>query len=251
MSEELSALQSLWGVVFGDEPAYIDGWFSRFYRPELTATVKEGATLAAAAYALPFGTLAGRPCAHIYAVGVLPPFRGRGYGFRVTNEAVRLAQNAGFPYIALHPAELSLFDFYRRHCGFSTAFSCRSEAIALPEQSVALPVCSAEEYLDRHERLLTGANHITPGLPVLNWFAQTGGRLYAGSDWCAAVEDTDNGTVFHELLYRGNRPDEMTLAGMAGSSRAVLCTPDSNGSPCGMLYGSASFSGGWLGLTLE
>lgn len=251
MSQEISALKSLWAAVFGDEPALIDGWFERFYHPELTAAVCEGNTLAAAAYVLPFGMLAGQPCAHIYAVGVLPPFRGRGYGVRATNEAVRLAQNAGFSYIALHPAEPSLYDFYRRHCGFSTAFTCRYESVVLPSPAASLPPCTAEEYYRLHERMLGGQEHVAPSLSVLSWFTQTGGRLYAGSDWCAAVEDTDTGTVFHELLYQKVCPDMTLLASMAGKTHAVFCIPDRNGRPQGMLFGTPPFSGGWLGLTLE
>lgn len=251
MSDELSSLKSLWAAVFGDEPVFIDGWFSRFYHPELTACIYENSSLAAAAYVLPFGMLSGLPCAHIYAVGVMPSLRGRGYGIRVTNEAVRLAQKAGFSAIALHPAEPSLYGFYQRYCGFYTAFTGREESLILPEPSERFICCRAEDYLRSHEYLLANREHVTPNLSVLNWFTQTGGRLFTGTGWCAAVEVTDNVTIFHELLYQSTRPDASVLASMAGSKRAVLRSPDPNGSPQGMLFGRPSFSCGWLGLTLE
>lgn len=248
--EKTEALKELWQLVFGDEREWLDAWFTRFYREELTAVLYEGERLAASAYVLPVGTFEDKPCAFIYAVGVHPELRGRGLGVQVTRLAAALAKKAGFGCIALHPAQYGLFRFYEKHCGFHTAFTRKEERLFFPAHTLFTETCRSEDYLAVRERLLAGRAHITPSLDILDWFTFSGGRLYCGGDWCAAAEDGEDCGQFYELLCGAEHPSPETLAGMTERREALVFTPG-GAIPTGMVYGDAPDTGCWFGLTLE
>lgn len=251
-------LKQLWHTVFEDEYEVIDTWFDCFYRPELTAVIRSAEVLAAMAYVMPVGTLKGAPCCHIYAVAVNPSFRGLGLGIAVTNAAVELARRAGFSSIMLHPADAGLFDFYRRHCGFETAFSACLAELTLPVWTgKQLQPVSSEAYLQARARLLKPEGGVLLSPTMTDCFTRCGGRLYIGDDWCAAAEEADGQILFREwLTSKAGYPDPDLLAAMAdGLTRAELCAPSIPGHaalPFGMLYGAVPGTDcGWPGLALE
>lgn len=238
-------LKHLWHTVFGDAPDIIDSFFETFYAPHLTATEFSDGKLAAAAYVMPAGYLVNgssrEKCAHIYAVAVYPRYRGLGFGVSVTKKAVELAKKAGFTAVILHPADEKLFGFYEKHCGFNTCFSADTKSVPLP-LCAALTEAGIEEYRTLREKFLQDIPHVELNRDVLSFFVKCGGKLYAGSHGCAAVESFDG--VSHIREYLG----DITCVNAFES-----CNVSSPGSSVatGMIYGENSFENGWIGLTLE
>lgn len=250
-----TTLKTLWHSVFGDEPDYIDRWFRTFYRLERTAAIERNGETVAMAFVLPAGRLDGRPCAHLYAIAVAPALRGLGLGQLVTLRAVEKARVCGYRAVMLRPADEGLFRFYRR-CGFETAFSvCRRE-IDLPFAASSAVPCLPDEYLAVRRLLLKGVSSVDQSEEICRFFSDSGGRLYVGDGFCAAVENLGDTAFFREMISRGAPLSEDALSSMAdGAVRAVILSPAGGGKdsePFAMLWGGA---GGrrdrWPGLCLD
>lgn len=85
---------------------------------------------------------------YIYGVGTLLKERGKGYASMLLNYATEFAQGRGNHYLALKPAELSLFDLYRNH-GFSTPLLSKVVSIDLSKERLAV-VKDEELYIDEY-----------------------------------------------------------------------------------------------------
>ncbi|NLM84491.1 MAG: GNAT family N-acetyltransferase [Clostridiales bacterium] len=274
---DVGALKALWRAVFCDPEEEIDRFFSHFYAPERTVAITEGGELAAMAHLLPAGSLVlggkAPPCAMLYAVASAPHLRGRGFGRRVTEEAVQRAQALGFEAVVLHPAEKTLFSFYEK-LGFLTAFSaCFTGIINLDPQSepethgAALRRISSAEYAALRRRYLDGRVFIdfTPhafayqealcgegGLFAVERGGETvgcaiverGGEETAAKELLCSPRDFDDAVAALERAFPAHalsvRAPEWAVPG--GSERAV---------PFGMLYltaaGYPQDAAGWYG----
>ena len=250
----INELKDLWQTVFGDERSFIDRWFETFYRPELSAVREASGSLAARAFVIPLGTLNGSPCASLYAVASIPERRGTGLGIAVTSDAVQCAEKAGFSHILLHPADHGLFRFYKK-LGFVPAFPISEAWIQLPHAAFTEALCEPAQYLEARDTLLSANRSVRPSLPLLSFFSSTGGRLYIGDGFCAAVENEGNKAVFKELITDGRSLSPDSLASMAsGAVSALVREPasDSGGFPFAMRYGTAlSEECQWPGLMLD
>ncbi|MBR6952151.1 MAG: GNAT family N-acetyltransferase [Oscillospiraceae bacterium] len=237
---EENELKKLWHAVFGDDRAYIDAWFRAFFRPEVTAVIRDGNDIAAMAFVLPLGTLHGAPCASLYAVASAPEKRGLGLGKAVTRSAAALAERAGFAHVLLRPADRSLFRFYEK-LGFSPVCPARKTACRLTGSGPAAVPCGPDRYLEVRDTLPDAVGAVCPSADLLSFFSSAGGRLYAGEGFCAAVENEDGKAMFRELLTGGKSPEPDALSSMAyGATEAVILQPCSwsAGVPCAMRYGS-------------
>lgn len=220
----MDELKKLWHMVFGDDFDIIDSYFKRFYSDELCATEYINGELCAAAYVMPVGELVNgdeaEKCAHIYAVAVYPKYRGCGYGISVTKKAIKLAEEAGYSAIVIHPAEESLYSFYEKHCGFKTAFySSYYEADISNYYQI-----SAKEYLNMRETFLKGRPHIRLNDISVEYFLQTGGSFLSNGNSCLAIDD---GNIC-EYLDNENHIDTI---------------------PFGMIYGEKKLKNAVFGLT--
>lgn len=247
----MDELKNLWHTVFGDSPDIIDAYFRLFYDPKLTATEYVDGKLAAAAYVLPAGYLVydgnREKCAHIYAVAVYPEYRGMGFGISVTNKAVEIAKAQGYSAVVLHPAEESLFQYYEKHCGFTTAFtSCVYEKDVLYD-SAELQSTDVETYMQVREKYLSDIPHIELSREILMFFTACGGALYIYDGGCAAAEIYDGTTYFCELL--GSVPEQL-LARFSKEEKCCINAPGEDVTT-GMIHGSWPIKNGWIGLTLE
>ena len=168
---DVPELKKLWKDVFGDSHECIDGFFSRYFRPEMTKIIRYLGKLAGMAYILPCGGYfysgAINSCAMIYAVATAEKYRGRGFGTAVTDAARRQAEKMGFSAVTLVPAEPELFRFYDK-LGFKTAFYIDEYTFTYAENcGVHLLPADAGEYGAVCERMLRGKNHIAVDLTAL------------------------------------------------------------------------------------
>lgn len=247
----IKELKNLWHTVFCDDHSIIDEFFRIFYNPELVATEYVDGELAAAAYVMPAGYLIHNnnreKCAHIYAVAVYPEYRGRGFGISVTNKAVELAKAHGYTAVVLHPAEETLFRYYEKHCGFTTAFtSCIYEKNLLSVTSFVKSI-DIDTYLHAREKYLADTPHVELGRDILTFFTSCGGKLYVYEGGCAAAETYDGTTYFREIL---GGVSEQRLASLSEEEKCCIHAPGDD-IATGMIYGCSSIKNGWIGLTLE
>lgn len=190
-----AALRRLWQEVFGDGDAYIDTFFREVYRPGMASVMEENGEIAAAAYAVPFGS-----ARYIYAVATKPEYRGRGFG-----RAVTLAAAAGEPAY-LCPADATLRCWYALSMRARTV-SYRSN-VRLPEKAERI---TAEEYNMLRESWLRGIPHAEYTAGILRLFSVSG-EFFRGEH--GDIYAVDGGTVCEALPARaGDEPFMMGLNG--------------------------------------
>lgn len=189
------ALKALWRDVFGDSDEYIGAFFRLVYAPGMASVIEDGGRIAAAAYAVPFGS-----AKYIYAVGTRPEYRGRGYGKAVTLAA------AGGESAYLCPADATL------RCWYALAMRAKTvsyrPAMHLPE---TVREIGAEEFNARREAWLDGIPHACYSAGVLALFAVTG-KFYCGEH--GDIYAVDGGAVREALPAPvGDEPFLMGLNG--------------------------------------
>ncbi|MDO5401206.1 MAG: GNAT family N-acetyltransferase [Eubacteriales bacterium] len=179
-------LKKLWREAFGDEEAFIDGFFKTAYAPDRCRCIVDGGETAAMLFWLD-GTFRGEKFAYVYAVATGEPFRGRGLCRALMEDTHALLKQEGYAAALLYPAEAGLREMYRslgyRDWGRSEEFTCTA-AGTLPLRRV-----SPEEYGRLRRVLLPGDGLIQEG-PSLAFLAESA-QLWAGQDilLAASVED--------------------------------------------------------------
>ncbi|NLL38125.1 MAG: GNAT family N-acetyltransferase [Clostridiales bacterium] len=254
---DLPRLKSIWQVCFGDSEAETDCFFDTFFDECSALIISSGGQAVAAAYILYISELShggqNTPCPYIYGVGVLPRYRGRGFGARLTNAAVRLCRDKGYELCCLVPASGRLFEFYRKQSGFSDFFTV-DEHIYISSQARVqggeIERIAPEEYGSFREHILRNLLHMRFSPTACRYMEQvcssSGGGLFRLNKFKNAVaaayleEDTLH---LKELLCRPEDTCECIklLTGYFGAAKCIARTPGT-GKPFGMLKrpGSAS-----------
>ncbi len=143
----------LWQEAFGDSEEYID-FFHSAHDSCVCLMLTDGDELTSALYLID-GELCGQKGYYLFAAATLKNFRGRGYMATLLKKAESIAKDNGKSFIALVPAEGTLFDYYSRF-GYKTAFYAKKQP--LPERindaENSFIWCSAHtEYIMReHEK---------------------------------------------------------------------------------------------------
>lgn len=113
----IPSLTRLWHYVFGDEEAYIDLFFKKaYFDSECFAEIKDGEVISAF-YLLKSHVRIGGKIYHgryLYAAATDKDFRGRGIMSKLLCEAESYVRGKELDFIALVPAEDSLYDYYGR-----------------------------------------------------------------------------------------------------------------------------------------
>ena len=237
-------LKALWQTVFGDPPEVIDAYFSAFYSPELCVEERSDGHVVSACYLMPLGDLvfpdgSRERCASVYALATAPERRGRGAATRVTEEAVKRAEEKGFSSVILHPATEKLFGYYKKR-GFRTAF--RTRGLLTERERTADPVrVSPADYRAVREALLAGKLHVDHDERSLK-FQETlcflaGGGLFRTDGGCFIAE----GSEIKELL--GGSAAGTAFSGLPARAPCG----DDEGIPFGMIYGARPAEDGWMG----
>lgn len=259
--DEAEAQKRLWKQAFGDDPRYIDWFYTCCWRPENMLLLLEDGNLASMLALLPHGlTLPNGEEAkayYVYALATDAAARGKGYGRQLLHAVDVHLKALGADCVTVVPAEPSLFKFFGT-VGFAPGFSTRKVELLRDESREPLPEdrvtpASPEEYNAIRNRLLAGTPAVTYGTELIRYqegmCRLSGGGLYRveadGVEGCAAVEYVDEDSVlFKELLLpSGQLPRALavfsrTLPGRRCHVRTPACwegLPGSYLQPFGML----------------
>lgn len=116
----------LWNEAFGDSKDYID-FFHGTHSSCFCLMLTEGDELASALYLID-GELCGQQGYYLFAAATFKKFRGRGFMASLLKKAECFAKDNGKSFIALVPAESTLFDYYSRF-GYKTAFYAKKQPL--------------------------------------------------------------------------------------------------------------------------
>lgn len=209
-AQDVPRLRELWKLAFGDEDAYIDHFFQRYYAPERMLVLEENDVVQAmtAWFDMPLVSAQGTtyPSAYLYAVTTHPDCRGRGVAGQLLSFADRWLKEQGFVCMSTVPARTDLHAFFAQN-GFEECFALeQQEYTAIPtQQEVILEQVSVAEYGRLREQMLTGMDHVAYSQSALEYqqgvCALSGGGMYrAGEQGCACVEVSGAAVFVKELL---------------------------------------------------
>lgn len=123
------AAVALWQEAFGDSEEYIN-FFLNTHSGCAFVPLVENSELLSALYLID-GELNGVDGFYLFAAATFREHRSKGYMARLLKLAEEKAKQKGKSFIALVPAEKSLFDYYSRF-GYQTAFYAKKQAKKLP-----------------------------------------------------------------------------------------------------------------------
>lgn len=180
---QIHDLRKLWKAAFGDEDAFLDGFFSTAFSPDRCRCVEEDGQIRAALYWFDV-SCDGAKMAYIYAVATDPVHQGKGLCRRLMEDTRMTLQNQGYAGIVLVPCEPGLIAMYEKlgYAPCTTVSVFRCEAGSIP---VSLRQVDADEYA-RLRRSLLPAGSVLQEEDNLAFLASYT-TLYAGDDFLTAV----------------------------------------------------------------
>ncbi|MBQ5825083.1 MAG: GNAT family N-acetyltransferase [Clostridia bacterium] len=116
----------LWREAFGDSEEYIR-FFHNTHSSCVCLTLEEKGALASALYLID-GELCSQKGLYLFAAATFKKHRGKGLMAKLLQKAEEYARQNAKSFIALVPAEASLFDYYSRF-GYKTAFYADKRSI--------------------------------------------------------------------------------------------------------------------------
>ena len=228
---DVPRLKELWKLAFGDEDAYIDHFFDRYYIPERVLVLEEGGQVQAMTAWFDMPVVSARsevfPSAYLYAVATHPDCRGRGLAGRLLTFADQWLKEQGFVCVTTVPAQPDLHMFFGQN-GFEECFALeRREYTALPVgQEIEFEPIGPAEYNRLREQMLNGVSHVSYSQSALDYqagvCALSGGGLYRVGSGCACVERAGDEVFVKELLV-SEEEWEMALAAITRIHPAEHC----------------------------
>ena len=245
-ADDLPALAGIWNASFPGDEAFSQWFLENVFAAQNALVWEADGRAAGMLHLLPMQCRTGDqwlPAAYIFAVAVLPHYRGRGAAAQLLEEALRLSRARGAALAMLVPQSPSLFDYYRRQ-GFETGLF-RSRRVLTRPHGIA-PGLALDDQPDMEELnafysaslaarpcVTRTPEHWARVLTYLRPLAvREEGRLRG-----YAVYDPEGGTV-RELVAQ----DEDARAALAsgalhrlGLSEATAYGPDGTEEPYGMI----------------
>ena len=188
---DIPAQRQLWQLAFGDDGAYVDNFYTAYYRPERVLVLEEaGAVRAMTAWFDTAFVVPGRGkfrAAYLYAVATHPEWRGRGLAGELLARADGFFRTWDIPAVTTVPAEPSLHNFFGgngfRECFVHGQFRYGRPAAPVPAEG-ELEALSPAAYAALREERLAGRAHIALSPEVMAYQAGAcalapGGGLYA------------------------------------------------------------------------
>jgi predicted acetyltransferase len=157
LPENKPEIVALWQDVFQDSDEFSGLFFSRVYKPENTLVIKKNNRIIAALQMIPYeiNTMNGViSSAYLCGVCTHPSERGKGVMKTLMTEALEVMRQRGYSVSTLIPAELWLFDFYKKFgysypvdYGVETYYSDKQSARAInADHSVIRKTSSQPDY---------------------------------------------------------------------------------------------------------
>ena len=250
---DIPAQRQLWQLAFGDDGAYVDNFYTAYYRPERVLVLEEaGAVRAMTAWFDTAFALPGRGevrAAYLYAVATHPDWRGRGLAGELLARADGFFRGWGVQAVTTVPAEPSLHNFFGgngfRECFVHGQFRYDRSAAPAPARG-ALEKLSPAAYAALREERLAGRAHIALSPEVTAYQAgacalSPGGGLYAldtprGRAALCAEGMGDGSLLVKELLCPPGELEGVLarLPGLLPRWSGLYRTPDGD-TPFGML----------------
>ena len=223
---DVPVLRMIWSAVFGDGEDFLAPFFSEIFPLSHAFLAFEDGAAAGSAYVLDICSLvrtggSAAVCPYIYAVGVLPEYRGRDIGKKLTLRCRDFCSEK-YGLSCLVPAESGLFDYYSRFAGYETAFFARMLTVdSPPAVSCELKRIGAEEYSLRREALLKGRTHMSfdvRALSFINEVLEPFGlyEISTGNERGVMLCEAGEGKLLIKELLCGN----MSLAGELAAAAA-------------------------------
>ena len=223
---DIPQLRGLWIASFGDAPQAVDLFLRERFSPENTLVWDLDGTAVSVLYLLPctLQTAAGQALTtyYIFAACTAQDHRGQGHMGALLDYAKALAAQRGRDFLALAPAQESLFDYYARF-GFCRAFT-RKQLFVSRRQLRLMSKPGAAECTPSAEESAALRARIYGGTDCLGWdadairFAQ---RFQTQCVHCAAdgdyrafalLEEADEKCIISECCTTGQ--DFPLLAGL-------------------------------------
>ena len=148
---DLPAMAEIWRICFGDEPSYIQFFFRRRLPSCLALTARADGKTAGAVYLLPaelYDAGVWRRAYYVYALGVLPEYRGRGIASDMMHRIFGICKEQD-AVCFLKPASQSLVEFYKNLGMVPTYFAAEKRFPAAAETSLAWTSLPAADYAVR------------------------------------------------------------------------------------------------------
>ena len=219
VSEDIPVQRELWKLAFGDSDAYIDNFYSTYYRPERVIVLEEnGVVRAMTAWFDTTFVVPGQGeyrAAYLYAVATHPDCRGQGLAGKLLAGADEFFRSLDIPAVTTVPAEKSLHNFFGAN-GFRECFRILGTYLTWEElEKIPLPAleffrpASLEEYSRVREERLADIPHIAYPADALAYQAGCcslgDGGLFVGETptgpMCLCAERVDSDLViFKEFL---------------------------------------------------
>ena len=136
---------ALWQEAFGDSEEYIN-FFLDTHKGCTCVALTENGELVSALYLID-GTLNNGEGFYLFAAATFKAHRSKGYMARLLKLAEETAKQKNKSFIALVPAEKSLFDYYSRF-GYKTAFYAKKQSKNLPVPQAENRFVWCKEHID-------------------------------------------------------------------------------------------------------
>ena len=250
---DIPAQRQLWQLAFGDDEAYVDNFYTAYYRPERVLVLEEaGAVRAMTAWFDTALVVPGRGkfrAAYLYAVATHPEWRGRGLAGELLARADGFFRTWDIPAVTTVPAESSLHNFFGgngfRECFVHGQFRYDRPAAPAPAEG-ELEALSPAAYAALREERLAGRAHIALSPEVMAYQAGAcalapGGGLYAldtprGRAALCAEGMGDGSLLVKELLCPSGEQENILarLPALLPRWSGLYRTPDGD-LPFGML----------------
>ena len=133
-TKDIEYLKSICATVFGDSKKFINDFFSEFSNAGYAIVGVLDNVPISMALVLDSISYKGQKGAYIYSVATLPEHRGKGFGEKIVTYSVESAKKSGCKFIAISPAEQSLYDWYDKISNFKATMFCNESSIGYLNQ---------------------------------------------------------------------------------------------------------------------
>lgn len=241
--KDLPALIALWELCFGDPPAVIQSFFDRLW-DDIQVFTTDNCTAMLTAMPVRWQ---GKPAAYLYAVATHPNHRGQGLCRNLMTFAEQTLLEQGCSYTTLHPAEDSLYRFYRQ-LGYETTFYCRCDTFHVKRPLNVITV-KPTDYAALRKTFCENSVEYPDCLLALQ--AHYGALVQIGNIGCAALERTDSGWTVRELLASAPELAAQALCAYLDTNTLSVRMPGSEPFAMAKSLDGSSLIPSWLGLAFE